>query len=139
MIQISPYLSFNGRCREAMTFYQECFGGELTVQTIGETPLANNVTGDLRNQIIHSMLSNGSFLLMATDMIRPGEQYKPGNDIAISLNFGSEDELRRCFTELAAGGKILDPVQKQFWGGIFGVVQDKFGKVWMMNYQKDQS
>jgi PhnB protein len=90
MIQLNPYLSFNGKCREAMTFYKECFGGELTLQTFGETPLANNVADEMQDRIIHSMLSNGSFVLMATDMTRPGEGYNPGNDMAISLNFDKD-------------------------------------------------
>ena len=40
MAQLNAYLRFNGKCREAMTFYQACLGGELTIQTVGESPMA---------------------------------------------------------------------------------------------------
>jgi PhnB protein len=40
MTQINSYLTFNGNCQEAMIFYQKCLGGELTFQTVGESPLS---------------------------------------------------------------------------------------------------
>lgn len=43
MKQLNSYLTFNGRCREAMTFYKECLGGELFLQTVGESSLAEKM------------------------------------------------------------------------------------------------
>ena len=37
---MNPYLTFNGNCREAMHFYRGISGGELNLQTIGESPMA---------------------------------------------------------------------------------------------------
>jgi PhnB protein len=37
-VNVDPYLFFGGNAREAMEFYKGIFGGELTVQTIGESP-----------------------------------------------------------------------------------------------------
>ena len=39
MAQINAYLKFDGNCREAMTFYKECFGGELIFNTVKGSPL----------------------------------------------------------------------------------------------------
>ncbi|MEN7550612.1 VOC family protein [Rapidithrix thailandica] len=138
MIQINPYICFNGKCREAMNFYQECLGGELSFQTIGESPMAAQCPEGIQDQILHSMLANGSLVLMATD-ITPPEGYKPGNDISISLNFDEEEETRQCFEKLSLGGKVIEPLKEQFWGAIFGVVQDRFGKVWMLNYENNNN
>lgn len=132
MIQANPYLTFDGNCSEAMTFYRDCFGGDLTLQTIAETPIADQCPAGMQDQIMHSSLANGDFLLMATDMTQADEFIK-GNDMAISLNFDDEEEINRCFSTLSNKGNIIDPLEEKSWGALFGVVQDKFGKVWMLN------
>lgn len=136
--QISPYLTFNGNCREAMTYYKKCFGGDLTLQTVSETPIADQCPAGLQDHIMHAMLANDGFILMATDMTRP-EGFKSGNDMAVSLNFNSEKEIKNCYKKLSQGGKILDVLKVSFWGSLFGTVQDKFGKVWMLNFDKNQT
>lgn len=135
MIQANPYLTFDGNCREAMTFYRDCFGGELTLQTIAETPIADQCPAGMQDQIMHSRLGNGDFLLMATDMTH-ADKFITGNDMAISLNFDDEKEINRCFSTLSDEGNILDPLEEKSWGGLFGVVEDEFGKVWMLNLDK---
>ena len=42
---ISPYLIFQGNCEEAINFYQQCLGGEVSVRRFGETemPLKQNI------------------------------------------------------------------------------------------------
>lgn len=138
MIQLNPYLTFNGNCREAMKFYQECFGGELILQTVAETPMADRCPAGMQDQIMHAMIVSNGFVLMATDMTRPEEGFAPGNDMALSLNFDNETELNDCFSKLSAEGDIIDSLKQQFWGAFLGVVQDKFGKVWMLNYEKEE-
>lgn len=135
MIQISPYLTFNGNCREAMTFYQTCLGGELSLQTVAETPMADQCLAGMQQQIMHSILEKNGAVLMATDMTRP-EGVKPGNDMAISINFDSEEEIRTCYSELTSGGEVIDPLKEAFGNSLFGVVQDRYGKVWMLNHEK---
>lgn len=54
MTQINSYLTFNGNCREAMTFYQECLGGELFMQTIGESPMAEQMPLPMKESILHA-------------------------------------------------------------------------------------
>lgn len=135
-IQATPYLTFNGNCREAMNFYKECFGGELTLQTIGESPMAEQCPTGMEHQILHSSLENNGFLLMATDMLGPAG-FIAGTDMAVSLNFGSEEEIKGCFEKLSSGGTVVDPLRDAPWNAIFGVTVDKFGKVWMFNYNKN--
>lgn len=79
---------------------------------------------------------------MGTDMTGPDvtgpDRYTQGNNIALSLNCSSEEEINTFFSNLAAGGKITDPLKVQFWGAMFGVIKDKFGITWMLNYDKNQ-
>jgi PhnB protein len=134
MIQLEPYLTFDGNCRDAMAYYQQCFGGELTMQTVADTPIAAQCPAGMQQHIMHSMLKNDDFTIMATDMQGP-DGYKPGNTIALSLNFDEEAKARAYYDMLKAGGNVIDELSKKFWGALFGVVQDKFGMVWMLNCQ----
>lgn len=135
MTTLNPYLGLQGRCREAMTFYQECLGGELTMQTMAASPLADSVPAEQKQNVLHSTLTRDGLVLMATDM----NQKEPicGNTVALCLNFGSEEEIRTVFARLAAGGEVGCPLETSFWGSTFGHLTDKFGVNWMLNCEKD--
>ena len=135
MAHLGNYLHFNGHCAEAMTFYQSCLGGVLTLQKISESPIADQCPAGVQDQILHGTLHNGSLMLMASDMIAPGKGYRLGNHMALSLTCDSEEQLRTLFDSLSAGGEIIDPVRLQFWGAVFGVFEDRYGFRWMLNYQ----
>lgn len=137
MTQINAYIGFNGQCREAMSFYKECLGGELTLQTFEDSPMGAQCPAAMKHQILHSSLTKDGLLLMGSDMTGP-DGYNKGNNIALSLNCSSEEEINTFFSKLAEGGKIIDPLKVQFWGAIFGVLTDKFGINWMFNYDKNQ-
>jgi PhnB protein len=133
--QINPYIGFNGKCSEAMTFYKECLGGELTMQRLGDSPMP--CPKGTEDQIMHSSLTrNGTVLLMATDMTGH-DGFHQGNNISLSLNCSSEEEINTFFSKLSEGGKVLDTLKDQFWGAIFGMLIDKFGIAWMLNYNKN--
>ncbi|UPT67077.1 MAG: VOC family protein [Sphingobacteriales bacterium JAD_PAG50586_3] len=133
MAQLNPYLNFNGNTREAMAFYQSVFGGELTMQTVGETPMP--CPAGMENQIMHSMLVSGGVLLMGSDMQGP-DGHKPGNTVTMSLNCSSEEEITTLFNKLAEGGHIAEPLKEMFWGALFGALADKYGVRWMFNFDK---
>ena len=135
MAQINAYLNFNGNCREAMTFYKKCLGGELTVQTVEGSPIEFQCPASMRHQVLHASLLKGNLVLMASDMIEP-EGFIKGNTISLSLNCSSEREIKTFFSRLSSGGRITHPLEKQFWGATFGVLTDKYGIKWMLNYDK---
>jgi len=68
MSHIVAYLNFNGNCRKAMNFYKERLGGELTMQTVGESPMAGQMPPEMGPLILHSSLTSGALNLMASDM-----------------------------------------------------------------------
>lgn len=134
MAQIFAYLGFNGACREAMNFYKDCLGGELEIKTVAESPMADQCPEAIHGHILHSALTKGDLILMGTDMVAPGGFIK-GNNFALSLSCNSEEEINTFFSKLSEGGLVLDPLKVQFWGAIFGCVEDKFGFRWMLNYE----
>jgi PhnB protein len=135
MSTIISYLTFNGNCREAMTFYQKCLGGELTLQTIGDSPLAGKMPGKMKDCILHATLSNGNLLLMGSDMV-PENGLIKGNSVSLTLACGSEKEIKTCYKNLAAGGISSHPLENSFWGALFGGLTDKYGVSWLLNYTR---
>ena len=137
MSQINAYLTFNGNCREAMTFYKKCLGGKLVLQTIGDSPMADKMPPQMKQNVLHSTLTKGALLIMASDMVSE-QGLRRGNAVSLMLHCSSEEEINSYFSSLSAGGKIIDSLKAQFWGAIFGVFVDQFGIRWMLNYDKSQ-
>lgn len=133
---IVPYISFSGNCREAMKFYKDAIDGELTFQTIGDSPASSGFPPEAHNNIMHSQLEKGSLTLMASDMGGPsGVHY--GNGISLMLLCESYDEAHNCFDALSKGGNVTHPLSEAFWGGIFGHLVDKYGVTWLVHAAKE--
>jgi PhnB protein len=139
MAQIVAYLTFNGNCREAMTFYKECLGGELTIQAVSDTPMASQMPPEEQKKIMHSSLAKGPLTLMASDMMGGPSGVVQGNAITLMLNCGSEQEIQASFAKLSAGGKVGHALKEEFWGSTFGDLTDKFGMRWMLNFDKPKT
>jgi PhnB protein len=138
MAQLNPYISFNGRCEEAMNFYKKCFGGELLLMKVKDTPVAAQCGAGMENQVMHSSLTRNGFVLMGTDMVGGGN-YTQGNNFSVSVNCESEEEINQLFSSLSEEGQVVEPVKQQFWGDLFGVLVDKFGIPWMFNYASNKN
>jgi uncharacterized protein YndB with AHSA1/START domain/uncharacterized glyoxalase superfamily protein PhnB len=129
MVKLSPYLRFNGNCREAMGFYKECLGGELTIMTMGESPMASQMPPEMKNRVMHSMLKKDNMTFMASDAMGP-EKIMKGNTISLSIMGIDMEEIRPYFSKLSSGGVIKHPLKKTFFG-VYGDFTDKFGIDWM--------
>ncbi|CAN5188021.1 VOC family protein [soil metagenome] len=120
-MNLQPYLFFPGNCTEAMNFYKEVFGGELTTMP--------NPSG---KGVMHADLKGGIINLMASDSDRttPYETCR----ITLSLNGTDGDKITETFNKLAEGGAITSPIKVESWGDAFGTVTDKFDIDWMVNF-----
>ena len=135
MTQINAYLNFSGNCREALSFYKDCLGGELSLQTVEGSPMEAGCPGAMKHQILHGSLTKNGLILMGSDMVGT-EGLIQGNNISLSLSCSSEKEINQFFSSLSAGGKNIEPLKLQFWGAMFGVLTDKFGIRWMLTYDE---
>ena len=138
MTQINAYINFDGNCREAMNFYKECIGGELALQTVEGSPIEAQCPSGIKHHILHASLMKDDLILMGSDMQGP-EGFVKGNNIALSLNCSSEEEINVFFSNLSKDGKVTHALMQSFWGATFGVLTDKFGIRWMLNYDKKQA
>lgn len=135
MKAINPYIGFNGRCREAMTYYQECIGGELELKEVAGSAMEKTWQGN-KDQIFHSSLTiNGQQMIMGSDMVDQ-DGYSKGNNIALAMDCSNANEIHTVFEKLSKDGKVFSELKEQAWGAIFGSLQDKFGIRWMLNFDK---
>lgn len=134
-MQVNSYLTFSGNCREAMTFYKECLGGDLYFQTIGDSPLSEKMPAQMKSCILHSTLTKGNVLIQASDMVGEKGLLK-GNAVSLLLNCNSEDEIRTIYTKLSDGGSSDHPLEKSFWGALSGDLTDKYGHHWLLHYNR---
>jgi PhnB protein len=119
-----------------MTFYKECLGGELTLQTIGESPMADKMPPPMREHILHASLVKDGLSLLASDMVG-NEGLIKGNSVSLMLNCSSEQEIKSCYKNLAEGGNATHPLEDTFWGALFGGLTDKFGNHWLLHFDKN--
>lgn len=136
MALLSPHVAFPGNCREALSFYQSCIGGELNLMRVGDTAMAEHMPAEAQDQIMHGTLTTGSFVFMACDALDTRRPFAPGNNIAMCLDCSSDEEINTLFAKLGEGGTIIDPLADMFWGGKFGTLIDRFGTEWLFNLQR---
>lgn len=131
MSKLIAYLTFSGNCREAMSFYQECLGGELYFQTVGDVPMSENLPECMKAWVLHASLQRKDMVLMGTDMV--GEQgLIPGNAISILIECSNEKEMRNYYAMLSEGGQSTYPIEQTHWGALFGGLIDKYGNSWLL-------
>jgi PhnB protein len=128
-VELNPYLFFPGNTEQAIAFYQQVFGGQVTITRRGDVdPTA---TAEEKNQVVNALLTGGDITLRASD--RRDASNDPQTRIELSLIGTDEQRLRALFDGLAAGGTVRDQLERQFWGDIFGAVTDKYGIGWQVN------
>lgn len=123
-----PYLALPGTCREAMSFYRDTFGGEITImQTMGESEL--DFPAEAADMIFNSELVSGDFVLKASD--NPSRE-DPGSTISIFVTLTDATAQAEMFAKLAEGGVTLFEVRDGF-----GMCRDRFGVQWMLALAAD--
>lgn len=136
MKQINTYLTFDGNCREAMSFYEKCLGGQLFLMPFSQAPCdLPPEAADAKDRIMHACLSNGKAMLMASDTM-PGMPFQAGNNFSINIACESQEEAERLFAALGENGKVIMPLQQTFWAARFGMLTDRFGINWMFNLEE---
>ena len=143
MFTLNPYVNFPGNTEEAFTFYRSVFGGEFVMlqrfKDVPDLPNADKMSADDLNKVMHVALPVGSALLMGTDALESmGQSLTVGDNISLSIQPDSKEEADKLFTKLSEGGNVGMPLEDMFWGAYFGMVTDKFGIHWMINYAYPQ-
>ena len=130
MTTLTPYLLFDGNCRQAMGFYKSCFGGELTVTKVKDSPVKDQMPAAQQDKIINARLRSGNLEISASDWLRPDQTPVRGNTVCLYLSGGTLQELKVLFERLSQGAEVTDPLKELFFG-TYGALNDQFGVRWM--------
>jgi PhnB protein len=130
-VRLNPYLSFRDNAREAMTFYESVFGGELTVSTFAEFHASADPSE--QDKIMHSQLETPDDLVLMAADTPDAMEYRPQAGVSVSLSGDDETKLRGFWERLSEGGTVTMPFEKAPWGATFGMCVDRFGTSWMVN------
>ena len=132
-MNIQAYLTFGGRCEEALEFYKKSLGAEVTgMMRWKDSPdAAMKPPPGFENKIMNAAFRIGQTGLMADD----GMAEKPADfkGMTLAIEVADDAEAKRTFSALGEGGKVSMPLMKTFWTSSFGMLTDKFGVPWMVN------
>jgi PhnB protein len=130
-MSIQPYLFFNGRCEEAIEFYEKALGAEIMMlMRFKQAPDQGMVQPGMGEKIMHARLKIGDSVVYLSDGMCSGQQSFDG--FSLSFTVADEAEAERRFDALADGGQVRMPLDKTFFSPKFGAVADKFGVGWMV-------
>lgn len=142
-MHVRSYLSFEGRCEEALEFYKKALGAEVKAlmrykenpdmqsgEATGEGCIAPDISGAMAEKIMHSEITIGETQLMATDGMNSGQTSFAGTSQALIVKSAAEAD--RYFNALADGGQVMMPLAKTFFSEKFGMTTDRFGVPWMI-------
>jgi PhnB protein len=132
--QATPYLMFDGNAKEALEYYREVFGGEISnLQTYGEADYPT--PPEAHDRVIHAQFRKDDLFLMASDAF-PGSPVVVGSNISLTLEFESDEEIQEIYEALSQKGTVHMELQDTFWGAKYTKVQDAYGVIWDLNYTK---
>jgi PhnB protein len=134
MTTLTPYLLFDGNCRQAMVFYRSCLGGELSLTVVKDTSAKEQMPASQHDKVLNARLRGSNLDVSASDWLRPDRTPVHGNTACLYLSGGPSQELRSLFEKLSEGGEVTDPLSQQFFG-TYGALNDQFGVRWMFHTQ----
>ena len=131
-MKVQPYITFGGRCEEALAFYKKSVGAEVSGLMRWKDCPDTDMKGPpgWEEKVMNAMFRIGETDLMADDGMGPATPEFKGMTLALSA--ANDADTRRLFEALADGGTVQMPLDKTFWTSSFGMLQDKFGVPWMV-------
>lgn len=130
MMKFTPYLLFDGNCAEAMSFYKSCLGGELTLTTVGDSPMKAKFPAEQHAKIVNARLKSGAIEMSASDWLLPARTPQPGNMVCLYISEANAQELKQIFDKLSAGATVVDPLTPMPFG-MYGALTDIHHVRWM--------
>jgi PhnB protein len=130
-MEVQPYLFFDGRCEEAMAFYQQALDAkQIMMMRFKDAPDQSMVPPGGADRVMHARLEIGGSTLLLSDGNAQGQPSFQG--FALTITASDPVEAERKFTALADGGQVRMPLGKTFFSPAFGMLADRFGVSWMV-------
>lgn len=133
---IHAHLTFNGNCREAMFFYQQCFGGNLRFQTVGESPQSDKLSARMKKCIVLATLAREGLLLLGSDLVSNAGLIK-GNAVTLTILCTSQLEFNKIYSKLSTSTQTQ--ISSETKSGRARSLIDPFGHHWMLLCKTESS
>lgn len=130
-MHLIPYLTFNGNCREALSFYADLFGGTVGNFMPWNAEAIEHIPGATTEHIMHGDIHIAGQMIAGSDQF--GEMYEPAGNISLMLDIDDLSDAQAKFAALAEGGQVLMPFSETFWADGYGYCTDRFGIRWQIN------
>jgi PhnB protein len=130
----TPYLHLPGTARDALAFYAGVFGGRVTAHSFADF----GRTDGPADAVAHGQLVDGAVALFAADVAGDEPPLRTEGLMMSLLGAAPPATLRGWFTGLAAGGRVLEDLQRRPWGASDGQVVDRFGVHWLVGFEGDE-
>ena len=127
---VTPYINFNGKCKEAMSFYQIVFKTEIkTIIPYGDyIPEGVEVpTENLSEWVMHAEMEICNTIFWFADETQPvssGDMIKL-NATVLTANLGQE-----YFDKLKDGGNVTLPPTETYYSNFHAALVDRYGICW---------
>ena len=127
-VSVKPHLMFEGVAGEAMAFYVSLFADAqiLEVEEYGNDEAGR--PGSIKRARFELA---GQEFICSDSPIAHDFTFTPSMSIFVDCE--SEEEVRRTFDQLAAGGETLMPMGEYGFSALFGWVNDRYGVSWQLN------
>jgi PhnB protein len=136
MMQVQPYLFFDGRCHEALEFYKKVLGAKVDMlMRFKDAPDQSMISPGSHDKVMHAAVHLGDTQVLMSDGRCLGKPNFQGFALTITAPDAAEGE--RHFNALAEGGQVQMPLAETFFASRFGMVADKFGVGWMIIVEKN--
>ncbi len=132
-IKLTPYITLEGRAKEAIQFYEQAIGAEiLSIVTYGEMPdMPSTFTDDLKSLVAHAKLKVGVTELVFSDA-PGGSPIQNGKRVTICITTNDLEQSRRIYEALRQEGQVNMPFKEEPFSPGFGDVTDKFGVIFQI-------
>ena len=132
-MRTNTYLNYRGNCTEAFRYYEKHLGAKISMMmTHAQSPDQSRVGTEWKDAVLHARIFIGDTELMAADI----PNAEPMRSAYLTLRMDSNSEAERVFTALSDGGRVLTPIEENFFAFRFGQVQDRFGINWMILHER---
>lgn len=131
-LQLFPHIHFNGNCRNAMEFYQQCFGGEITYHAVAQSKQIHLWKNFCEHLILQARLSTPNFVLLGTDIDLFANA---GKACCLSVECVSAAQVEHLFNQLTTKAEVIQPLYN-YSNNLIGSLRDQFGITWIINYMQ---
>jgi len=126
--QVVPFLMFEGRAEEAMTFYTTLFDDAAIESIARYGPEGPGKEGSV---VQATFTLAGQRVMCIDSAVKHAFTFTPA--ISLFVTCATEGDLDRRYETLLEGGQALMPLGDYGFSRKFGWVQDRFGVSWQLN------